>query len=71
MVAMTNPETPIVCNGFKDNEFIEMALLAQQLGRTVIPVVEKVSELDLIMDHAPAARRASDDRNARQTGHSR
>jgi arginine decarboxylase len=40
---------PIICNGFKDEEFIHMALLAQRLGRTVIPVVENVSELDLIL----------------------
>ena len=49
VVAMTDAEMPIICNGFKDEEFVEMALLAQRLGRTVIPVVEKVSELDLIL----------------------
>lgn len=52
VVAMTDAETPIICNGFKDEEFIRMALLAQRLGRTVIPVVEKVVELDLILKHA-------------------
>lgn len=52
VVAMTDPEMPIICNGFKDDEFIHMALLAQRMGRTVIPVVEKVSELDLILKHA-------------------
>lgn len=52
VVAMTDPKMPIVCNGFKDNAFIRMALLAQRLGRTVIPVVEKVSELDLILTTA-------------------
>ncbi len=52
VVAMTDPEMPIICNGFKDDEFIQMALLAQRMGRTVIPVVEKVSELDLILKHA-------------------
>ena len=50
VVAMTDAEMPIICNGFKDEEFIEMALLAQRLGRTVIPVVEKVTELDLILE---------------------
>jgi arginine decarboxylase len=54
VVAMTDPEMPIICNGFKDDEFIQMALLAQRLGRTVIPVVEKVSELDLILKHSQA-----------------
>ena len=52
VVAMTDPQMPIICNGFKDAEFIRMALLAQRLGRTVIPVVEKVSELDLILEIA-------------------
>lgn len=48
-VAMGDAAVPIVCNGFKDEEFIQLALLAQRLGRTVLPVVEKVSELDLIL----------------------
>jgi arginine decarboxylase len=52
VVALTDPETPIICNGFKDSEFIEMALLAQKIGRHVIPVVEKYTELKLILDHA-------------------
>lgn len=54
VVAMTDPKMPIICNGFKDEEFIRMAMLAQRLGRTVIPVVEKVSELDLILKQAQA-----------------
>src|SRR6056297_1877627 len=49
VVAMTDPQTPIICNGFKDDEFIEMALLAQKIGRTVIPVVEKYTELERIL----------------------
>ncbi len=52
VVAMTDPQMPIICNGFKDDDFIRMALLAQQIGRTVIPVVEKVSELGLILRHS-------------------
>ena len=52
VVAVTEPSTPIICNGFKDSEFIEMALLAQKVGRHVIPVVEKYTELDLILRHA-------------------
>ncbi len=46
---MTDPQMPIVCNGFKDDEFIEIAMFAQQIGRTVIPVVEKFSELERIV----------------------
>lgn len=52
VVAMTDPSMPIICNGFKDDEFIEMALLAQKIGRTVIPVVEKYSELEKILKYA-------------------
>ncbi len=49
VVAMTEPSMPIICNGFKDDEFIEMALYAQKIGRTVIPVVEKYTELERIL----------------------
>ena len=52
VVAMTDAETPIICNGFKDAEFIEMAMLAQKLGRRVIPVVEKYTELALVLRYA-------------------
>jgi arginine decarboxylase len=52
VVAMTDAETPIICNGFKDAEFIEMAMLAQKIGRKVIPVVEKYTELGLILKYA-------------------
>lgn len=43
---------PIICNGFKDDEFIETVTLATKLGRNIIPVVEKFSELELIVKHA-------------------
>ena len=52
VVAMTDADTPIICNGFKDAEFIEMAMLAQKIGRKVIPVVEKYTELALILKYA-------------------
>src|SRR5262245_31464383 len=52
VVAMTEVDTPIICNGFKDAEFIEMALLAQKIGRKVIPVVEKYTELAMILRYA-------------------
>ncbi|HYF13853.1 MAG TPA: biosynthetic arginine decarboxylase [Phycisphaerales bacterium] len=43
---------PIICNGFKDDEFIETVTLATKLGRNIIPVVEKWTELELIVKHA-------------------
>jgi arginine decarboxylase len=49
VVAMTDPQMPIICNGFKDDEFIQMAMFAQQIGRTVIPVVEKYTELEKVV----------------------
>ena len=45
---------PIVCNGFKDDEFIETVILATKLGRNIIPVVEKFTELELVVKHAKA-----------------
>ncbi|MGD2119945.1 MAG: biosynthetic arginine decarboxylase [Chromatiales bacterium] len=43
----------IVCNGYKDMEFIELALMGQKMGKQVFIVVEKPNELDLILDAAP------------------
>ncbi|MFM9994669.1 MAG: biosynthetic arginine decarboxylase [Phycisphaerales bacterium] len=45
---------PIICNGFKDDEFIETVVLATKLGRNIIPVVEKFSELEYVVKHAKA-----------------
>jgi arginine decarboxylase len=39
----------IVCNGYKDNSYIRTALIAQQMGHTVFIVIEKKSELDIIL----------------------
>ena len=52
VVALADNDTPIICNGFKDAEFIEMAMLAQKIGRNIIPVVEKYTELELILEYA-------------------
>src|SRR6266508_3051200 len=52
VVAIADNDTPIICNGFKDAEFIETAMLAHKIGRTIIPVVEKYTELGLILEYA-------------------
>ncbi len=52
VAAVASNETPIICNGFKDAEFIEMAMLAQKMGRKIIPVVEKYTELGLVLEYA-------------------
>lgn len=38
----------IICNGYKDENYIELALLAQKMGRRIFLVVEKLNELKLI-----------------------
>ncbi len=50
LAMLEDPEALIICNGYKDREYIEMALLARKLGRNCIIVVEKADEIDLILD---------------------
>ena len=45
-------ESLIICNGHKDQNFIELALLAQKMGKRVFLVVEKLPELKIIADTA-------------------
>jgi arginine decarboxylase len=53
VLALTNGsgEVPIICNGFKDDEFIKMVVLARKIGKNIIPVVEKFTELELIVKY--------------------
>ena len=44
----TDPDSLVVCNGYKDESFIELALLAQKMGKRIYLVVEKLNELNLI-----------------------
>ncbi|MEL6107640.1 MAG: biosynthetic arginine decarboxylase, partial [Planctomycetota bacterium] len=53
-IAMGTPETPIICNGFKDREYVRLALTARQMGREILPVIEKANELELILKEAEA-----------------
>ncbi|MDE6753939.1 MAG: biosynthetic arginine decarboxylase [Muribaculaceae bacterium] len=43
-----NTNSLIVCNGYKDEDYVELALLAQKMGRRIYLVVEKLNELKLI-----------------------
>jgi arginine decarboxylase len=52
MAMLDDEEALVVCNGYKDEEYIETALMASKLGRTVLIVVEKFSELPLIAEVA-------------------
>ena len=44
----TDPNSLVVCNGYKDESFIELALLAQKMGKRIFLVVEKLNELNII-----------------------
>src|SRR5207244_7384516 len=53
VLALTNGlDTPIICNGFKDEEFIQMTMLARKIGKQAIPVVEKFTELEALVRYA-------------------
>lgn len=52
MALVDDPNAVIICNGYKDAEFIECALIATKLGKQIILVVEKLSELSLILKKA-------------------
>ncbi len=50
MALLEDEEALIICNGYKDEEYVETALYASKLGRHVILVVEKPTELPLIAE---------------------
>ena len=45
-------DSPIICNGHKDQSYIELALLAQKMGKKVFLVAEKLDELERIFEAA-------------------
>ncbi|MFN8790132.1 MAG: biosynthetic arginine decarboxylase [Bdellovibrionales bacterium] len=52
LALMNNQDAIIICNGFKDAEYIETAILAQKLGRQTIIVMDRKDELPLIIQAA-------------------
>ncbi|MBG6242526.1 MAG: biosynthetic arginine decarboxylase [Candidatus Symbiopectobacterium sp. Dall1.0] len=44
--------TVIVCNGYKDREYIRLALIGEKLGHKVYLVIEKMSEIKLVLEEA-------------------
>lgn len=52
VLALAPEGATIVCNGYKDREYLRLALIGQQLGHRVFVVVEKLSELDLYLREA-------------------
>jgi arginine decarboxylase len=52
MITLAMLDTPgalLICNGYKDREYIEAAILAQRLGQTCIIVLEQVEEVELVI----------------------
>jgi len=45
----TDTDSMIICNGYKDEDFIELALLAQKMGKRIFIVIEKLNELKLVV----------------------
>jgi arginine decarboxylase len=52
LALMNTQNAVIICNGFKDAEYIETAILSQKLGRNTIIVVDRKEELKMIIDVA-------------------
>ncbi len=53
MIALAMLDTPsalLICNGYKDREYVETAMLARRLGHTPIIVLEQVEEVELVIE---------------------
>ncbi len=50
LAMLDDPDALIVCNGYKDEEYVETALLAQKLGLRPIIVVDRLKEVELILE---------------------
>ncbi len=53
MITLAMLDTPgalLICNGYKDSEYIEAAILAQRLGQKCVIVLEQVEEVDLVIE---------------------
>ncbi len=54
LALLEDPQPLIICNGYKDVEYIDMALWGTKLGKTIIIVIEEFSELQRTLDRATA-----------------
>ena len=50
IAANAEADSLIICNGYKDESYIELALLAQKMGKRIFMVIEKMNELNLIFN---------------------
>jgi arginine decarboxylase len=68
VLAMARPGSIVICNGYKDREYIRLALIGRKLGLRVHIVIEKLSELDHVFSRGQGARRRAAARRARAAG---
>lgn len=54
VLAMARPGSIVICNGYKDREYIRLALIGRKLGLRIHIVIEKLSELDHVIAEAKA-----------------
>jgi len=52
LALLDTPDALLICNGYKDRAYIETALLAQRLGRNPVIVIDRYSEIDLVIKTA-------------------
>ena len=50
LALLDTPGAPLICNGYKDREYIETAMLAQKIGQMPIIVLEQIEEVDLVIE---------------------
>ncbi|HEY5790843.1 MAG TPA: biosynthetic arginine decarboxylase [Gammaproteobacteria bacterium] len=52
VLGLVDPSSVVICNGYKDREYVRLALIGEQLGPRVFIVLEKLGELELVIDEA-------------------
>ncbi len=52
VLGMSRPGGVIICNGYKDQEYIRLALIGRRLGHRIFIVIEKLSELALVLEQS-------------------
>ena len=54
VLALSRPGGTVICNGYKDREYVRLALIGREIGHRVVIVIEKPSELELVLAEAAA-----------------
>ncbi|MDJ1182432.1 biosynthetic arginine decarboxylase [Roseofilum casamattae] len=52
LALLKTPNCPLICNGYKDREYIETAILSRRLGKNTIVVLEQLEEVELVINAA-------------------